>query len=230
MRSVRQRIGSRNSCSGYCGRPIVKKYGAMTGMKPSSKQFLIDNYRSSLAKHGAGARVGQQSAEGQRFRFEKLAEVGDLTGATVLDVGCNLGDLFPFLAQRFDRLRYTGIDIVPELIERARSAHPETAFECRDLLLDPYGERFDYVFISGTFNNNIPDSGEFLREMTAAAFEACRRALAFNFISTHVNFRDAEIAYHDPVAVLAHCVEHLSPKVILQHHYERCDVAVFVYR
>jgi len=199
-------------------------------MKPSSKQFLIDNYRASLATHGAGARVGQQSAEGQQFRFAKLAEVGDLTGAAVLDVGCNLGDLFPFLAQRFRGVRYTGIDIVPELIERARAVHPGAAFECRDLLAEPYGESFDYVFISGTFNNSIPDSDEFLREMTAAAFAACRRALAFNFISTHVNFRDAEIAYHDPVDVLAHCTARLSPKVVLQHHYERCDVAVFVYR
>lgn len=199
-------------------------------MKPSSKQFLIDNYRTSLATHGAGARVGQQSAEGQRFRFEKLVEVGDLAGATVLDVGCNLGDLFAFLAQRFPTVRYTGIDIVPELIERARAAHPAAAFECRDLLTEPYGEKFDYVFISGTFNNSIPDSGEFLREMTAAAFDACRRALAFNFISTHVNFRDAEIAYHDPVEILAHCIARLSPRITLHHHYERCDVAVFVYR
>ena len=199
-------------------------------MRASSKQHLIDHYRASLAAHGSGPRVAQLSEEGQRFRFEKLAEVGDLAGAGVLDIGCNLGDFHAYLAERFAGVRYCGVDIVPELIEHARATHPSARFECRDVLAHPLEETFDFAFISGIFNNNIPDSGEFLREMTGAAFAACRRALAFNFISTRVSARDDALAYHDPVEVLAHCIDHLSPKTILQHHYERCDVAVFVYR
>ena len=38
------------------------------------------------------------------------------------------------------------------------------------------------------------------------------------------------MAYHDPVVVFDFCLNNLAPKVTLHHHYERCDVAVFVYR
>ena len=46
----------------------------------------------------------------------------------------------------------------------------------------------------------------------------------------HVNFTSPGMAYHDPTEVLDFCIRSLSPKVSLHHHYERVDVAVFVYR
>jgi hypothetical protein len=38
------------------------------------------------------------------------------------------------------------------------------------------------------------------------------------------------MAYHDPAEVLRFSLDHLSPRIVLDHHYERCDVAMFVYR
>ena len=84
-------------------------------MDAKSKQIIIENYRKLFLKHGSGPEVGQLSPEGQQFRFEKLIQIGDLRGCRVLDLGCGLGDLYPFLLKRFDKIDYTGIDIVPEL-------------------------------------------------------------------------------------------------------------------
>jgi hypothetical protein len=38
------------------------------------------------------------------------------------------------------------------------------------------------------------------------------------------------MAYHDPAEVLDFCIRNLARKVVLEHHYERVDVVVFVYR
>src|SRR6185503_1230336 len=86
---------------------------------PDSRQAIVDNYRRLLAVHGDGPAATQNSAEGQLFRFERIAQVADLRGRSVLDLGCGLGDLYPFLRKRFGALDYTGIDVVPEMVKKA---------------------------------------------------------------------------------------------------------------
>jgi SAM-dependent methyltransferase len=190
----------------------------------------IENYRQLLAVHGEGPAVAQLSAEGQRSRFKKLAEVGDLNGKSILDLGCGLGDLLPFLEQKFSNISYTGVDIVQELISAATTIRGQRAqFLCRDIVEDPLGQKFNFVMISGIFNN-VGITTELLKQMIAAAFDCCIDALAFNFISTYVNFTDSKMAYHDPREVFDFCLEHLSRKVQIHHHYDKCDVAMFVYR
>lgn len=199
-------------------------------MDPKSKKIIIDNYDLLLKKHGSGPAVSQWSPEGQLFRFQKLAEIGDLSGARVLDVGCGLGDFYTFLKQKFGSVNYTGIDIVDGLIHQARRLHPDARFECLDLTEEKLEERFDYVLISGIFNNHIPDSDSFIRSMASVAYGVCDKAMGFNFISSHVSTRDKAMAYHDPAQVFDFCVRELSLKVHLFHCYERRDAAIFVYR
>jgi SAM-dependent methyltransferase len=195
-----------------------------------SKQTIIKNYRNLFLKHRSGPEVGQWSAEGQQFRFEKLIQIANLKDRSVLDLGCGIGDLYPFLVERFGRVDYTGIDIVPELVAAAVQRHPDARFLCRDLLSDDIDETFNYVLINGMFNNAVPDCTAFLKEMINVAFRHCSIGLGFNFITTYVNRHDAEMAYHDPLEILDFCLKTLTHNVMLHHHYERCDVAVFVYR
>ncbi len=199
-------------------------------MDAASRQAIIENYRALYRKHGSGPDVAQLSAEGQRFRFEKLAAIGSMTGAKVLDLGCNLGDLYPFLCERYGNIDYTGIDIVPEIISAAKQTHPGARFLCRDVLRDGLTESFDYILISGMFNNAMTGATDFLEQMTRIAFAHCTKAVAFNFISSHVSFEDPGMQYHDPLTVFRYCIEQLTKKVSIFHHYERCDVAVFAYR
>jgi len=194
------------------------------------RQTIIENYRKLFLKHGSGPAVGQLSPYGQWFRFDKLMQIADLKDRRVLDLGCGLGDLYPCLVERFGHVDYMGVDIVPELISAAVRTHPHARFLCRDVLADPIDEIFDYVFISGMFNNAVPDCTGFLKEVITVAFRYCSQGLAFNFTSQFVNFREPEMAYHDPLEVLEYCLKTLTRKVVLHHHYERCDVAVFAYR
>ena len=200
-------------------------------LSPEAKQILLDHYQQLLRTSGDGPEaLGYSSRESQEMRFEQLTAIGNLTGARILDLGCGLGHLYEFLRGKFGDVQYTGIDIVPEMIDAARSRYPDTRFECRDVLTNPLDEDFDYVLINGVFNNTIPDVGEFLRSLTRVGFERAQVALAFNFISSYVNYSDAGFAYHDPVEVLRYCIDDLSRKTTMFHHYGRTDVCVFVYK
>ncbi len=203
----------------------------MAKLTPEAKQILVDNYRNLLFEHGTGPQVAHYTTvESQFMRFEELVKIGDLSGAKVLEVGCGIGDFYGFLNSKFSDLQYTGIDIVPEIIDVAKKRFPEISFECRDVLAEPLTEDYDYVLISGVFNNAIPQHTEFLQALTEESFKHCKIALGFNFISTYVNFSESAFAYHNPMEVLQYCIDNLSKKVSLFHHYKRTDVCVFVYK
>lgn len=200
-------------------------------LTPEAKQKLIDNYRSLLEQHGEGPGVAHyKTIESQFMRFKQLVNIGDLSGASVLEVGCGIGDFYAYLQEKVGNITYRGVDIVPEIVESAKRKHPDIQFECRDILSDPISEDFDYVLISGVFNNAIPDSVGFMRALLEASFARSKKALGFNFISTYVNYTEPDFAYFDPTELFKWCLDNLSRKVSMFHHYERTDVCVFVYR
>ena len=91
------------------------------------------------------------SQESQELRFSVLAQVGQLSGASVLDVGCGMGDFFGWLKQEGIEVKYTGIDITPKMIEVAQQRFPEAKFELKNLLdiENSKVERYDFILQSG---------------------------------------------------------------------------------
>ena len=45
----------------------------------------------------------------------------------MLDFGCGLGHLVPYLAEHFGPIDYQGVDMVPEFVAAARELHPKLA-------------------------------------------------------------------------------------------------------
>ena len=204
-------------------------------MNTNTQDYVIDSYRRTFEQYGNAPEAVQWSAEGQRWRFDKLLEIapsdGELQGKRLLEIGCGLGHLYSHIREGVGQVDYTGIDIVPEMIVHAQVAHPDAVFECRDIFQNPITESFDYVFISGVFNGPLrPDSKDFLSAMITHAYAACSIGLAFNFTSSHVNFVSEDTNYFDPCWVLSEVLGKLSKKVDMYHHYKNCDVAVHVKR
>jgi len=202
----------------------------VAGLPAFDKRTLVENYRSCFRLHGDCPQgVQYTDGEGQRFRFEKLAQVGPLDQARVLDVGCGLGHLLDFLQERFSGIDYTGVDLVAETLARAAQKHPQASFLCRDIVEQPLEESFDYVFICAVFNNPISQPQSYLQGLVEAAFGHAGKGLAFNFISNRANYLEEGMAYHDPLEVLSFCLTRLTRQARLEHHYRRCDTAVFLY-
>jgi SAM-dependent methyltransferase len=196
---------------------------------------LAEHYGALVRQHGDSVRSCQYgSEESQLFRFNQLLKIADLEGAAILDIGCGRGDLYRHIKEAGFQITYTGIDLVEEVLHIARQKYGNARFFKHDIIAEPLEESFDYVFLNGVFNNNFYNSqaelDDYMRSLLVAGFKHCRKGMAFNLISSYVNFADEEMAYHDPVELLRFCIEKLGRKVSLFHHYERCDVAIFVYK
>ena len=71
--------------------------------------------------------LGWENKQAQELRFKVLERV-IFTGASILDVGCGLGNLYDYLNERGYNFEYTGIDILPEMIVRAKARNTESEF------------------------------------------------------------------------------------------------------
>ncbi|MCW5699291.1 MAG: class I SAM-dependent methyltransferase [Rhodospirillales bacterium] len=180
-----------------------------------------DHYTDLVGRFGDGPESAQwRDRESQERRMRILAEAGDLNGAKVLDFGCGTGHMLDFLREfcAFPG-EYVGYDICDEAIRLAAEKFPGIRFEKRNILVDGVDESFDYVLISGVFNNRTVDNWGFMRSILSLLFAKTRKVLAFNALSNYVDHREPELFYVDPEKVFTFCKEHLSPLVSLRHDY-----------
>ncbi|ASU34693.1 class I SAM-dependent methyltransferase [Mucilaginibacter xinganensis] len=172
--------------------------------------------------------LGWKDRESQRSRFRALATIGELNNRSVLDVGCGYGDLLPYLAARCNRLNYTGVEQIPELLHEAIKRygdHPEASFIHGDfttMQLTPA----DYVFASGSLNYRSVDP-EFIFKIITKFYGACRIAFAFNLLSDIVP--NGMLVAYDPDEINAYCNK-LCNNVKLLKGYAADDFTVFMYR
>lgn len=197
-----------------------------------SNEIIINYHTKLLREYGNGdARVVWNSRFSQEQRFEILMYVGDLNDATILDVGCGLGDFSNYLANRGVRFaEYQGIDINSDILSAAREKYPDVDFELRDILEEPYPPgHFDFVFESGIFNLKTPDTVERAMATMDRMFEAASQGVAMNFVSKLSGNSNPDVHYWMPSDVVGH-VESYGCPFTLRHDYRSNDFTVFIYK
>ena len=198
---------------------------------------LAAHYSKLVRKHGDSAEGAQYIDRAtQEKRFAVLCEVGDVRQARILDFGCGTGQLLAYLKRERDFTgEYTGYDLSEGALAVARKRFPDARFECRDILANPPTDDFDYVFVSGVFNNKVRDNWALFQALARMLYDRARIAFAFNVLSLYVYYLDSDLAYFEPEKVFAFCKENLSPCVTLRHDYEvkegalPYEFAVYVY-
>ncbi len=193
-------------------------------------QTNIRLYTNLLAKYGTDVRsLNWGSVDSQRKRFEVLAAIGDLQGTSILDVGCGLGDFYSWLKQHGKDVDYFGIDITPQMVERARQRYPEVTFETGSILDVTFSRGFDYVFASGIFYLRNYEPEKYLHNSIRKMFSNCRLGLGFNSLSLWADSYDENEFYADPAVVVNFC-RSLSRKVVLRHDYHPADFTIYLYK
>jgi len=194
---------------------------------------LIKHYRELLRKHGDNFEAAQYSSQpSQEARYEILLNIADIEGAKVLDFGCGTGNLASYIKRKSITCQYVGVDIVEEFFPYARKKHPEHKF---GFLEDHEGQEFDYVFISGVFNNRMSDNEAFFKATVNRLWKTCRRGLAFNLMSKHVDFQDESLWYTSPEDIFTF-MKSVTPYISLRNDYVVKDVnvpfeyAIYAYR
>jgi SAM-dependent methyltransferase len=179
---------------------------------------LEDHYRKLLQTYGDSAEAAQYSSRESQFRrFAALARIADLRGKRVLDFGCGTASFAEYLAS-VDQMPalYQGVDIMTDFFDFARAKVPGGRFCHPDALGDT---RFDFAFVSGVFNNRKRGNRRFWQDTVKSLFARCDIGLAFNMMSTHVDYRDPGLYYEDPARAFSFVKREVSPFVTLCHDY-----------
>jgi SAM-dependent methyltransferase len=202
--------------------------------------LLGDHYGRKFAEHGAtpeGVDWGP-NPEDHRLRLDRMLavlELGDLDAKpSLLDVGCGYGSLLDLIQERNLSLSYTGIDVCSPMIGVAKSKHADAEWLVGDVLNDHVGSCFDYVVCNGVLTQklgaSIRDMDHFLQAIVTRMFDLCRIGIAFNVMTTHVNFVAPNLYYRNPVELLGWCMSALTPRVRLDHAYPMFEYTIYLYR
>lgn len=191
-------------------------------LKAQQRQRIIDRHRDALLRHGHSAAALYWSGEAvQQLRFQVLLECAVHQGDSVLDVGCGFGDLYPLLRRMAKQVRYTGIDLSPDLLASARELQPQANFFCGDLFdFDPAPASYDLVILSGALNEALGDGGEYARTTIRRMYRTCRRATAFNLLdggNSWIASRSDLQSFH-PEEIKAYC-QTFCPHVTVRQGY-----------
>jgi SAM-dependent methyltransferase len=144
--------------------------------------------------------------------------------ASVLDVGCGFGDLLGYLRSKGWRGRYTGVDLVDELIAEARKRYAgdnAAEFLCSDLAAFDHSGKSDMAVALGIFNHRMhQDNLDFARETINKMWSATTRVVVCDFLSmsSEPERRDHDLYYADP-ATLYELASGYSRRVMIHHAY-----------
>lgn len=200
-------------------------------------EILLEHYRSTFLLHGStiqGVDWGDNEHAAIQ-RQEKMLEVVRGSGSsTLLDVGCGFGALAEIIEARSLPLIYSGIDVVEEMILAARQKQPNLKFICGDILATELGG-FDYVVCNGVLTQKMGAStlamNQFANRLIKKMYDIANVGIAFNVMSTHVNFQRDNLYYRNPSEILAWCMSELTPHVRLDSAYQPWfEYTVYLYK
>lgn len=198
-------------------------------MDPITSSFK-EHYAKVFAQHGATSRgVDWGMEEELRFRYHKFQSLFTLditppkSAPTVLDVGCGWGGFYKFLLHEKCSVTYTGIDVVPAMIDEATSLFPGADFRCSDIFSMSLAEQFDYVVCNGVLTQkltaSIPAMEDYANRLITRMFRLCRHGICFNHMSTRVNYMVDNLYYRSALEALDFCMQTLAPRVLLDHSF-----------
>ena len=204
-------------------------------------EVLADHYVKKFAEHGPtpeGVDWGANPAD-HILRLNRMLSVLDMgfdvgPRKSLLDVGCGYGSLNELVVSRGLSLDYIGIDMCSQMIEVAKEKYPSSKWLVGDILAIEGKRRFDYIICNGVLTQkldvSIRDMDQFLLNLVTRMYELCRIGVAFNVMTTHVNFMASNLYYRNPAELLGWCMTALTPRVRLDHAYPLYEYTIYLYR
>lgn len=188
----------------------------------SIKEKAISLYDDSAVKFGADSfsAVHWDNEQKAQYRYRLICKhISQESDISVLDVGCGNGGLFKYLNANGFRGTYHGYDINEKLIASSKKLYSDYSecFEVFDILRDKTIEKFDYVVLSGLFNNNYGQDLQWIYAFLEKMYSLANKKVIFNAISTYTNFKEDSMYYINPFEISDFIIKNLSSEMILEH-------------
>ena len=192
-------------------------------------EFIIKKYNERYAKYGLDPRSLGWLKGRQKIRFKILAEIGNLDGCSILDIGCGFGDFYQYLVDdKSYEIDYYGVDLNNTFIQIAEKNHPKVRFDQINFMSLSNLNKYDYVIASGIFEYKFPDQEKIISQCLKQMYELSIKGVSVNFLSSYVDF-ETEEAYHANPEYIFTISKKLTKRVVLRHDYLPYEFTTYMY-
>lgn len=201
---------------------------------------IADYYSQKIEEHGDTPRgVDWKDEESQQTRFKSFDPLffnGPTPDSkfTVLDYGCGKADHFAYLEKHYQNVKYHGFDISEKMIALAQqkftsaTSSQEAQFHTDKSSLP---KQVDYSIACGTFTVRHDFSktqwSEYLDQEIAFLYEISQKGIAFNMMTSHVDFEAEHLSYIDPAQLLDQLISKYR-FVEINHSYPLYEYTVII--
>ncbi len=183
---------------------------------------IAAHFKNRFDQYGYSSNTVQYRDKSSHFaRFQLLAGISHDLGS-VLDVGAGLAHFYTYLREQGFQGRYLGLEFVEQFVESANRLMAEDKnAEMRhfDIGSDELPKGFDYGFVSGVFNNARENAEEFMYDTLKQLWKVCEKGMAFNVLSTYVEYFDRELIYVNPEKMFTFLKCELQGHIVVHHDY-----------
>lgn len=200
---------------------------------------LREHYARKFSVYGPSAEGADWGADETKvlLRYEKMLNVVSRSGQdepSFLDVGCGYGGLQHYAITKNIALDYTGIDLADNMIEWATANVPSGSFIHGNILDYQFEGQFEYVVCNGILTQKLDTAGfemdQFAAQVIRQMFALCRIGIAFNIMTTKVNYFSNNLYYRNPAELLAWCISEITPHIKVDHSYKLYEYTTYLYR
>lgn len=194
-------------------------------------EATVNRYRSAYQRHGDSPKsLLWNSHKSADIRFKNLLADINIESKSILDIGCGLGDIIPYLNKKSLKFTYTGIDLLPDFVEKAKEKYPQHTFLAGDYkqLMRPA----DIVLCSGALNSNIENVVEERKEAVELMFDYANEVLCFNMAGNFPQPENREdyIVYYVNSLEFIQYLFSLTSNMIVRHHYDPLDFTAILFK
>jgi SAM-dependent methyltransferase len=220
---------------------LTGQIGKVKNMNKPIYYKIAAHYENCLAKYGITAKgMDWPNEDDLKKRFNVMLNViknKQKQSVSLLDIGCGVGFLLDYINDKklIDKYQYKGIDISSKMIEIAKLRYPDHDFEVRDILENPLpGQSIDYIVMNGVLTERVSLTYEQMKEYSCsiikAAYDTCIYGIAFNVMSTHVDWYRNDLFHWSLDSVVSFLVKECSRNIVIRMDYGLYEFTVYVYR
>ncbi len=185
-------------------------------------------YNARFDEYGSDVKtVGWGNESSQYLRFDVLFRGLDPKGRTILDVGCGLGGLIPYLERHTGGdFRYIGVDIAEKLIGEAAAKHGGAGRDfyvgdIHSVTLPPV----DIAVLSGALSFKAGGMEEYAYGTMERMYALSRKAACLNFLTKYVDYELDKNQHYQPEMIFSKARQ-IARYVNLIHDYPLYEFTV----
>jgi SAM-dependent methyltransferase len=208
----------------------------------STYKSIVEHYENCLEKYGdthLGVDWPNENEMIKRYQvmlnilsFTKQAE----SELSVLDFGCGTAGLNSYIKEnKFNNLKYFGLDFSSKFIDVAKNKYPNNIFFCLDILKNKKEiGTFDYSILNGVFTEkrelSFDEMWLYFQEVITKVFQITNKGIAFNVMSKNVEWERDDL-FHVPLDLLTSFLsKELSRHFIIRNDYGLYEYTVYLFK